>query len=199
MKDTFMLGVLLAVGGNLFIACSLTMQKMAHNKALRTGKPPNSLALFWVALIGMIVGEIGNFAAFGLASPTVVSPLGAVSVIASAILAVLLLHETFYWRSLVGMLCTVGGAVVVVIFAPPTIEDFTVDGFVAMLTVPTAVAYFTVVAAAVGGLALLQSRLAPTYVLVPLGLCSLLGSITVLCSSAFAKFIGAIAAGDAIA
>ena len=35
--------------------------------------------LFPVALLGLMLGEVGNFAAFGLASPTVVSPLGAVA------------------------------------------------------------------------------------------------------------------------
>ena len=40
-----------------------------------------------------MVGEVGNFAAFGLASPTVVSPLGAVAVVANALIAALVLRE----------------------------------------------------------------------------------------------------------
>ena len=39
----------------------------------------------------MIGGEVGNFAAFGFASQTVVSPLGAVSVIVSTVLAAIFL------------------------------------------------------------------------------------------------------------
>lgn len=46
---------------------------------------------FWLALLGLMGGEIGNFAAFGLASPTVISPLGAVAVVANALIAFLVL------------------------------------------------------------------------------------------------------------
>ena len=100
----FILGVVLAISGNCLIACSLALQKYVHNRhqkavdaAQAKNGPPakgaSSSPLFWVALTGLILGEVGNFAAFGFASPTVVSPLGAVSVIANALLAVLLLGE----------------------------------------------------------------------------------------------------------
>ena len=63
------------------------------------------------------MGEVGNFAAFGFASPTVVSPLGAVAVIANAVLAVLCLREAIFLHTLLGIGLTVGGSVVVVYFS----------------------------------------------------------------------------------
>jgi len=80
-------GILLAVLGNLLIAVSLALQKWVHTQI--ESEDPRQVArghrFFWVALIGLMAGEIGNFAAFGLASPTVVSPLGAVAVVANAL------------------------------------------------------------------------------------------------------------------
>ncbi len=43
----------------------------------------------------MLVGEVGNFVAFGFAPTSVVSPLGAVGVIANAFFATLFLKEAF--------------------------------------------------------------------------------------------------------
>ena len=74
-----------------------------------------------------------NFAAFGLASPTVVSPLGAVCVIANSIISAIVLKEQFTVRNSVGLLLTVCGAFVVVVNAPPTIEHLTIERFLGLL------------------------------------------------------------------
>ena len=87
--ELFLIGVILAISGNSLIAIALTLQKHAHNIEKKTGEP--AVAFFWMSIAGMIGGEIGNFAAFGFASPTVVSPLGAVAVIANGLLASLVL------------------------------------------------------------------------------------------------------------
>jgi hypothetical protein len=83
-------GVILAVSGNLVIACALALQKWVHNtianRPVEQRQPASRHPLFWVALMGLMVGEVGNFAAFGLASPTVVSPLGAVAVVANPLI-----------------------------------------------------------------------------------------------------------------
>ena len=80
-SGTFFLGCALAIAGNIIVACSLCLQKHVHNSheakveagEVADGKTASSNPLFWVALSGMILGEVGNFTAFGLASPTVVS------------------------------------------------------------------------------------------------------------------------------
>ncbi len=60
----WVLGVGLACAGNVMIACSLSLQKYVHNKQAAAGKPASRSPLFWLALAGMIGGEVGNFAAF---------------------------------------------------------------------------------------------------------------------------------------
>lgn len=97
-------GVSIAVAGNTLIACSLALQKHVHNRYAAT---PFQSPLFWFALVGMVVGEVGNFAAFGFASPTVISPLGAVAVIANAALAVVFLREAVFLHTIMGLLLTV--------------------------------------------------------------------------------------------
>ena len=139
---------------------------------------------------------MGNFAAFGFASPTVVSPLGAVAVIVNALLASLVLHEVLRVRNLIGMALTVVGSVVVVLHAPPTIEELSVDDFVALLEAPTALAYLGLLASLALLLYLLEPRYGSQHLLINLMLCSTLGSVTVLCSSAFSKFLGQFLGGD---
>ena len=137
----FLIGVVLAIAGNTLIAVALTLQKHTHNLERDTGVKATGSPLFYLSLAGMIGGEVGNFAAFGFASPTVVSPLGAVAVIANGLLASFVLHEQLRVRNIVGMALTIIGSVVVVMNAPPTVEHRSVDSFVALLAAPTSLVY----------------------------------------------------------
>ena len=131
------IGIMMAIAGNLMIACSLGA---AEVRARQPAEDPRAEAaegahapLFWLAMFGLVFGEVGNFAAFGLASPTVVSPLGAVCVIANSIISAIVLKEQFTVRNSVGLLLTVCGAFVVVVNAPPTIEHLTIERFLGLL------------------------------------------------------------------
>lgn len=192
----FAVGVILAIAGNTLIASALTLQKYTHNIEKATGVPADKQPLFWFSIVGMIGGEVGNFAAFGFASPTVVSPLGAVAVIVNGVLAALVLQENLRVRNIVGMALTIVGSVVVVINAPPTHEGLSVADFVALLAEPSSVAYLALLSVSVAVLYALEPPLGSTILLVNLMLCSTLGSVTVLCSSAFSKFLGQFLAGD---
>lgn len=185
----FLVGVGLAVGGNTLIACSLTLQKFCVNREVATGVKTGSMPLFWLALAGMIGGEVGNFAAFGFCSQTVVSPLGAVSVIVNTVLAAVFLGEKIYGQTIIGIALTLVGSVGVVLFSPPAVGDLTCDSFVSKLASPYAYGYLIVVAVAIALLWLVELRWASRLVLIDVGLCSLLGSVTVICSTALSKFI----------
>ena len=202
-SGTFFLGCALAIAGNIVVACSLCLQKHVHNAheakleaGEAEGKTASSNPLFWVALSGMILGEVGNFTAFGLASPTVVSPLGAVAVITNALLAVLFLGETLRVRGVVGILLTIGGSIIVVVFAPPSLQNLTVSDFVDLLKAPPVIALLSFIGTGVTVLGLLEPRFGKRFLLIDIGLCSLLGTITVLCSSSVSKFIEIVANGD---
>lgn len=70
----------------------------------------------------MALGEVGNFLAYGYAPATLVSPLGAVSVIANAILAHVILHEPLLRKNVAGVMLALAGSIVIVISAPTSCE-----------------------------------------------------------------------------
>lgn len=65
----------------------------------------------------MIVGEAGNFIAYGFAPASIVSPLGVVALVSNCIIAPCLLHERFRQRDFWGVVVAVGGAVTIVLSA----------------------------------------------------------------------------------
>ena len=94
------------------------------------------------------------------------------------------------------MLLCVGGSAIVVLYAPPTLETMTVDDFLSLVQKPPAIAYLATVGSCVAVLGALSPRYGHRVLLVNLMLCSLLGSITVLCSSIASKFLKLLASGD---
>lgn len=72
---------------------------------------------WWAGIILMIVGEAGNFLAYGFAPASIVSPLGVVALVSNCIIAPCLLKERFRLRDFAGVVVAIAGAVVVVLSA----------------------------------------------------------------------------------
>lgn len=72
---------------------------------------------WWLGISLMIVGEAGNFLAYGFAPASIVSPLGVVALVVNCLIAPWMLHETFRKRDLLGVLSAIGGAVTIVFSA----------------------------------------------------------------------------------
>nr|CAD1824537.1 unnamed protein product [Ananas comosus var. bracteatus] len=112
--------------------------------------------LWWAGMVTMIVGEIANFAAYAFAPAILVTPLGALSIIISAALAYVILREKLhiFWHA-----CSV-----------TEVWDLAMNQ-----------SYTAIVLAAVF---ILIFRFAPhygqTYIMVYIGICSLIGSLTVM-------------------
>ncbi|KAG0046977.1 hypothetical protein BGZ89_005108, partial [Linnemannia elongata] len=70
---------------------------------------------WWTGMILMILGECGNFMAYGYAAASIIAPLGTVALISNVILAPLMLREPFRRRDLLGVVIAIIGTVVVVI------------------------------------------------------------------------------------
>ncbi|XP_053251550.1 NIPA-like protein 2 isoform X2 [Podarcis raffonei] len=106
-NQTLLLGVLLAIAGNILISISLNLQKYCHLRLMRQGsqKPFYRSKLWWFGIILMGAGEIGNFAAYGFASVMLVAPLGNVAVIGGTV--------------------TMAGTFLVVTFAPRVTQEVT--------------------------------------------------------------------------
>lgn len=76
-----------------------------------------SSPFWWAGILLMIVGEAGNFLAYGFAPASIVSPLGVVALVSNCIIAPCLLKERFRQRDFWGVVVAVGGAVTVVLSA----------------------------------------------------------------------------------
>lgn len=72
---------------------------------------------WWLGLVFMVVGEAGNFLAYGFAPASTVSPLGVVALISNCIIAPCLLKERFRQRDFWGVCVAIAGAVIIVLSA----------------------------------------------------------------------------------
>lgn len=136
------------------------------------------------------VGEVGNLVAYGYAEATVVTPIGAVGVIFSAVIATFVLKEKFLRTHLIGILLIAGGVVLIVYskgnekVIEPTVEEAIHQYF---LTTQSVI-YLIVIT--VGGFFLKGTceKYGDQYVILYVSLCSLIAAWTVLGSKAFMAF-----------
>ena len=74
--------------------------------------------VWWMGMLAMIFGELANFAAYAFAPAIIVTPLGAFSILVSAVLAHYLLKEKLNIFGVVGCVLCCVGAFVIVLHAP---------------------------------------------------------------------------------
>ncbi|KAK1343508.1 hypothetical protein QTO34_016288 [Cnephaeus nilssonii] len=75
-------------------------------------------SMWWAGFLTMAAGEIANFGAYAFAPATVITPLGALSVLISAILSSYFLGESLNLLGKLGCVICVTGSTVMVIHAP---------------------------------------------------------------------------------
>jgi drug/metabolite transporter (DMT)-like permease len=132
-------------------------------------------------MIMMIVGEVANFVAYAFAPAVLVTPLGALSIIFSAVLAHFILKERLHTLGILGCVMCIAGSVIIVVHAPQEREITSVLEIWNMATQPALLLY---VASVVVLVFVLIFRFAPCYgqsnVLIYTGICSLMGSLSVM-------------------
>lgn len=72
---------------------------------------------WWLGQILIVLGEMGNFLAYGFAPASIVSPLGVVALISNCIIAPVMFHERFRQRDFWGVVIAVWGVITVVLSA----------------------------------------------------------------------------------
>uniref|UniRef100_A0A7C9DRW7 Probable magnesium transporter n=1 Tax=Opuntia streptacantha TaxID=393608 RepID=A0A7C9DRW7_OPUST len=120
-----LIGLGLALSSSGFIGASFIIKKKGLWKAasfgIRAGLGGYSYLLeplWWLGLMMMVVGEIANFVAYAFAPAVLVTPLGALSIIVSAVLAHFILNERLNKLGVLGCLMCIVGSVIIVIHAP---------------------------------------------------------------------------------
>ncbi|XP_028792333.1 probable magnesium transporter NIPA4 [Neltuma alba] len=181
-------GLCLALSSSFFIGASFIVKKKGLKKAgasgIRAGSGGYSYLyepLWWVGMITMIVGEIANFAAYAFAPAILVTPLGALSIIISAALAHIILREKLHVFGILGCVLCVVGSTTIVLHAPQEQQINSVIEVWELAMEPGFLIYATIILIAV---LILIFHFVPlygqTHIMVYIGVCSLVGSITVM-------------------
>lgn len=182
------LGLSLALLSAVLIGGSVILKKKA---LLRLSDSGNTRAgdgghgylkdwLWWGGLLTMGVGEVCNFAAYMFAPATLVTPLGALSVLISAVLAPYLLGEQLNLVGKLGCLLCVLGSILLVIHAPQEQEVTSLQDMTDKLLDPGFLVYMSAVLLLCSVLVFYFSpRVGRSNILVYISVCSLLGAFTV--------------------
>ncbi|KAG5123877.1 hypothetical protein JHK82_030614 [Glycine max] len=169
-------GLILAMGSSAFIGSSFILKKKGLKRAAARGTRAGvggytylREPLWWAGMVTMITGEIANFVAYIYAPAVLVTPLGALSIIVSAVLSHFLLKERLRKLGVLGCVSCIVGSIVIVIHAPQEQTPSSVQEIWDLATQPV--------------LALIihfEPHYGQTNMLVYLGICSLVGSLTVV-------------------
>uniref|UniRef100_A0A0D9WIL0 Probable magnesium transporter n=1 Tax=Leersia perrieri TaxID=77586 RepID=A0A0D9WIL0_9ORYZ len=163
-------GIVLALLSSGFIGASFIIKK----KGLRRAAVASGIR-------AVIVGEVANFVAYAFAPAVLVTPLGALSIIVSAVLAHFILNERLHALGVLGCVMCIAGSVVIVIHAPQEQEITSVREIWNMAIQP---AFLLYVASVIVVVFVLVFHFSPLYgqsnVLIYTAICSLMGSLSVM-------------------
>ncbi|CAN1829025.1 Probable magnesium transporter NIPA6 [Linum perenne] len=188
MYSSNLKGFVLAVVSSGFIGSSFIFKKKGLRRAGVNG-PRAGVGgygylwepLWWIGMITMIVGEIANFIAYIYAPAVLVTPLGALSIIVSAVLAHFLLREKLQKMGVLGCILCIVGSTVIVLHAPQERAISSVEEIWGLATQPAFLIYSGI---AVGVALVLILYFAPRYgqtnIMIYIGICSIVGSLTAL-------------------
>ncbi|XP_034923133.1 probable magnesium transporter NIPA6 [Populus alba] len=188
MYSSNLLGFILAMVSSAFIGSSFIIKKKGLRKAGVSGPRASSGGygyllepLWWIGMITMIVGEISNFVAYIYAPAVLVTPLGALSIIVSAVLAHFLLKEKLQKMGVLGCLLCIVGSTVIVLHAPEERSINSVEEIWELAIQPAFLLYTaSVVAISLVLILYFSPRYGQTNILVYIGICSVIGSLTVM-------------------
>ncbi|BFZ55608.1 hypothetical protein PYCC9005_002649 [Savitreella phatthalungensis] len=194
-------GLTLAILSGFFIGVSFVFKK----KGLLAATAKSGLAageghaylrnwMWWLGMTLMIIGEICNFVAYAFTEAILVTPLGALSVVVSAIGSSIFLKERLSFIGKVGCFLCILGAVVIVLNAPEHTSVSTIQEmqkyaiskvflpYVGIILVIAAVMIFYV-----------GPRYGNKHMLVYITICSIVGGVSVVCTQGFgASVVSAI-------
>ncbi|KAL2036679.1 hypothetical protein N7G274_010550 [Stereocaulon virgatum] len=144
---------------------------------------------WWAGLVLMIVGEAGNFIAYGFAPASIVSPLGVVALVSNCIIAPVLLKEHFRQRDFWGVAIAIAGAVTIVLSAKNSETKMGPHDVWAAITRWEFETYLGVTAAFIIILMWTSENYGERTVLIDLGLVALFGGYTALSTKGVASLL----------
>ena len=199
------IGIGLAIGSGAFIGSSFVLKKVGLLKANEKYKevPGEGYgylknAWWWAGMTLMIVGEIMNFAAYAFTDAILVTPLGALSVVITAILSAIFLKERLSMVGKVACFLCIVGSIVIVMNAPSNSSVATIQDMQRFVITPGFLSYAGVILV---GSAVVAFWLGPKYgkknMLVYISVCSWVGGLSVVATQGLGAAIITQASGTA--
>ncbi|CAL9206398.1 unnamed protein product [Musa acuminata subsp. burmannicoides] len=181
-------GLVLAMSSSIFIGSSFIVKKKGLKRAGAYGVSAGSGGfsylyepLWWAGMLTMILGEAANFAAYAFAPAILVTPLGALTILYSAVLAHFMLNEKLHIFGVLGCVLCVVGSTSIVLHAPIEKDIESVKEVWYLATEPGFISYACVVLfLVIFFIVQLVPRYGQTHMVIYVGICSLMGSLTVM-------------------
>ncbi|KAI8615082.1 magnesium transporter, partial [Chytriomyces sp. MP71] len=186
-------GITLALLSGCFVGASVVFTKKAlldlksrghdvsagSHEYLRSG-------VWWIGMILTALGEVANFGAYAFVPAILVTPLGAISVVISAVLSAIFLNEKLNFSGIIGCAQCLIGAVIIVLHAPASQTTETIEEFFGYVLKPVFLTYTAVVIGLLCWLIFyLQPRYAQKSPVIYISISSLGGSYLVLSTQGF--------------
>jgi drug/metabolite transporter (DMT)-like permease len=196
-------GIILAISSGLFIGVSFVLKKLGllkanvkYNEEAGEGYGYLKNVWWWSGMTLMIIGEVCNFVAYAFVDAILVTPMGALSVVVTAILSAIFLKERLSFVGKVGCFNCIIGSVVIVINAPEQSAVSDIQDMKHLVIQPGFLSYAGVV---IVGCTVIALWLGPKYgkksMLVYLSICSLIGGLSVVATQGIGAAIVAQIAG----
>ena len=176
--------------------------RLARKGSMRAGQGGHAYLkewLWWAGLLSVGAGEVANFAAYAFAPATLVTPLGALGVLVSAILSSYVLNERLNLHGKIGCLLSILGSTIMVIHAPKEEEIETLNEMSHKLGDPGFVVFATlVVIVSLILIFVVGPRHGQTNILVYITICSVIGAVSVSCAKGLGIAIKELFAGKPV-
>ncbi|KAH0950943.1 hypothetical protein HN011_003688 [Eciton burchellii] len=186
---SFYIGLGLAISSSGFIGASFIIKKKALIQLQRYGGLRASSGgfgylkewIWWAGLLSMGIGEAANFVAYAFAPASLVTPLGALSVLVSAVLASKYLNEKLNLLGKMGCLLCILGSIIIILHSPKEEEISSLSELIIKVKQPGYISYVLIVIICTLSIIF---HFGPAYgkqnIFVYICLCSSVGSLTVM-------------------
>ncbi|KAI1416902.1 DUF803-domain-containing protein [Hypoxylon sp. FL1857] len=197
------IGISLAVASGCFIGVSFVLKKVGllkanekYNEVAGEGYGYLKNAYWWSGMTLMIVGEICNFAAYAFTDAILVTSLGALSVVITAILSAIFLKERLSMVGKVACFLCIIGSVVIVMNAPEESSVANIQELQKFVVTPGFLSYAGVI---IVGCAFVALWVGPRYgkknMFPYISVCSWIGGLSVVATQGLGAAIVAQAGG----
>ncbi|CBY01982.1 similar to DUF803 domain membrane protein [Plenodomus lingam JN3] len=197
------IGLVLAIASGFFIGASFVIKKYGllqankkYNEEAGEGFGYLKNAWWWLGMILMIIGEICNLVAYAFTDAILVTPMGALSCVVTAILSTIFLKERLSFVGKIGCFNCIIGSVVIAVNAPEQSSVARIQDMKKWVIAPGFLSFAGVIILASAGIAIwLGPKYGKKTMMVYISICSLIGGLSVVATQGLGAAIVAQASG----